>query len=176
MFVSGLGSYSTAYNIVNISLAMVSMAEVYAQSERDKSLAASSMFVGMVAGQLGFGFIGDAVGLVRAFRLTMFLQVRARVSGVPRAGRRELCSCSAQPVHTDARPASHIHTYVQPKGRRRALERPRFPPGRLHAAGRRALRAGRRRRRRVPAGGRRGLQRRRRLGRRRRCSGGAKHL
>lgn len=90
VFVSGLGSFSTAYNIVNVSLAMVSMAEVYAQSEGSKSLSASSMFVGMVAGQLGFGFVGDAVGLVRAFRLTMLLQVGGSV-WVVEVGAIDLC-------------------------------------------------------------------------------------
>lgn len=36
----------------NHSLAMVSMSEVYAQSEESKSLSASTMFAGMVCGQV----------------------------------------------------------------------------------------------------------------------------
>ncbi len=75
IFVSCLGAYSTAYNIVNISLVLVVMDGLYPLGSPDESLCASTMFVGMIVGQLVGGFVGDALSLSRAFRLTMLLQV-----------------------------------------------------------------------------------------------------
>lgn len=46
ILLSCLGGFSTAYNIVNISLVLVLMDGIYPLSETHKSLCASTMFAG----------------------------------------------------------------------------------------------------------------------------------
>lgn len=46
ILISSLGSFSTAYNIVNISLVLVLMDGIYPLSETHKSLCSSTMFAG----------------------------------------------------------------------------------------------------------------------------------
>lgn len=46
VIISNLGSFSTAYNIVNISLVLLLMDGLYPLSESHKSLCASTMFAG----------------------------------------------------------------------------------------------------------------------------------
>jgi hypothetical protein len=70
-----LSNFSTAYNIVSISLALDIMEEVYPATPQDKSLCSSALIAGMIVGQLVGGAIGDVLGRHLAMAVVMGLQV-----------------------------------------------------------------------------------------------------
>jgi PHS family inorganic phosphate transporter-like MFS transporter len=73
-----LSNFSTAYNIVSISLALRIMEDVYPSiTAEDKSLCSSALIAGMIVGQLGGGTLGDIFGRHVAMTFVMFLQVVA---------------------------------------------------------------------------------------------------
>ena len=75
---SMLSNFSTAYNIVSISLALDMMEFVYdSLSASDRSLCSSALLAGMIFGQLGGGTLGDIVGRHVAMTIVMFLQITA---------------------------------------------------------------------------------------------------
>ena len=74
-----LSNFSTAYNVLSISLALDILAQGHdAQvTAADKSLCSSALFAGMIVGQLGGGALGDILGRHLAMTLVMLLQVLA---------------------------------------------------------------------------------------------------
>lgn len=70
-----LSNFSTAYNLVSISLALSIMAGIYDTTPRDKSLCSSALIAGMIIGQLLGGIIGDVLGRHFAMAVVMSLQV-----------------------------------------------------------------------------------------------------
>lgn len=70
-----LSNFSTAYNIVSISLALTIMEGIYPTTLQDKSLCSSALIAGMIIGQLAGGFIGDILGRHLAMAVVMGLQV-----------------------------------------------------------------------------------------------------
>jgi PHS family inorganic phosphate transporter-like MFS transporter len=70
-----LSNFSTAYNVVSISLALDIMQEIYPVTPQDKSLCSSSLIAGMIVGQLIGGAIGDIFGRHLAMAVVMGLQV-----------------------------------------------------------------------------------------------------
>lgn len=71
-----LSNFSTAYNIVSISLALHMMDSVYLDAtSEDKALCSSALIAGMIVGQLGGGTLGDVLGRHVAMTCVMFLQV-----------------------------------------------------------------------------------------------------
>lgn len=75
---SMLSNYSTAYNIISISLALNMMAPLYPYTTpADKSLCSSALIAGMIIGQLTGGAMGDLLGRHMAMTFVMLLQVFA---------------------------------------------------------------------------------------------------
>lgn len=74
---SMLSNFSTAYNILSISLALQIMSNVYDLSDKARAFCSSSLLAGMIIGQLGGGALGDLIGRHRAMTGVMFLQVFA---------------------------------------------------------------------------------------------------
>jgi len=75
---SMLSNFSTAYNVLSISLALHILSERNGDlSASDKSLCSSALFAGMIVGQLGGGALGDILGRHLAMTLVMLLQVFA---------------------------------------------------------------------------------------------------
>lgn len=75
---SMLSNFSTAYNVLSISLALDILAHGHHQvTAADKSLCSSALFAGMIVGQLGGGALGDILGRHLAMTLVMLLQVLA---------------------------------------------------------------------------------------------------
>jgi PHS family inorganic phosphate transporter-like MFS transporter len=70
-----LSNFSTAYNVVSISLALDIMQEIYPASPEDKSLCSSALIAGMIAGQLAGGALGDILGRHVAMTVVMMLQI-----------------------------------------------------------------------------------------------------
>jgi MFS transporter, PHS family, inorganic phosphate transporter len=74
---SMLSNFSTAYNIISISLSLQMMKHVYTPTPRDESLCSSALIAGMIIGQLTLGTLGDVLGRHRAMAAVMLLQVTA---------------------------------------------------------------------------------------------------
>jgi PHS family inorganic phosphate transporter-like MFS transporter len=72
---SMLSNYSTAYNIISISLSLDIMKDLYPVTPEDSSLCSSALIAGMIVGQLAGGALGDIMGRHRAMSMVMFLQV-----------------------------------------------------------------------------------------------------
>lgn len=70
-----LSNFSTAYNILSISLALRIMQNIYPATPQDKSLCSSALIAGMIVGQVVGGAIGDIMGRHLAMALVMTLQV-----------------------------------------------------------------------------------------------------
>jgi MFS transporter, PHS family, inorganic phosphate transporter len=70
-----LSNFSTAYNLVSISLALSIMEGIYHGTPQDKSLCSSALIAGMIVGQLLGGIIGDVLGRHLAMAVVMCLQV-----------------------------------------------------------------------------------------------------
>ena len=77
-----ISNFSTSYNVVNISLALPMLKELYSGStDEDIALVASSLLAGMIFGQLVGGALGDSwLGRMGALRLVMALQIFASVA------------------------------------------------------------------------------------------------
>jgi len=74
--IAAVSNLSTAYNLANISLALVLLnANGFHATPVQKSALSSSVFGGAVVGQLSFGYIGDCLGRGPAIRLTMMLAI-----------------------------------------------------------------------------------------------------
>lgn len=74
---SMLSNFSTAYNILSISLALQIMETMYSLSPEEKSLCSATLIAGMIVGQIGGGILGDVLGRHRALTIVMFVQVSA---------------------------------------------------------------------------------------------------
>ena len=75
---SVLSNFSTAYNVLSISLALDILAKQHPNlTTADKSLCSSALFAGMIVGQLGGGALGDMLGRHMAMTVVMLLQVCA---------------------------------------------------------------------------------------------------
>ncbi|KAL7580243.1 hypothetical protein ACA910_012981 [Epithemia clementina (nom. ined.)] len=76
---SMLSNFSTAYNILSISLSLKIMHPLYQDtfSKQNESLCSSALIAGMIVGQLAGGTLGDVLGRHRAMALVMVLQVSA---------------------------------------------------------------------------------------------------
>jgi PHS family inorganic phosphate transporter-like MFS transporter len=70
-----VGSFSTAFNLINVSLVLVVMSRVPRfvglEDEAARSTVSSTCLAGMIFGQLFFGFVGDWIGRRRAMSLTL---------------------------------------------------------------------------------------------------------
>jgi len=78
MRLSMLSNFSTAYNIISISLALHMMDATYEHaSPQQKSLCSSALIAGMILGQLAGGTLGDVLGRHKAMTFVMILQVSA---------------------------------------------------------------------------------------------------
>lgn len=79
--IAAVSNLSTAYNLANISLALVLLnANGFHASPVQKSALSSSVFGGAIMGQLSFGYIGDCLGRGPAIRLTMALAILGSLS------------------------------------------------------------------------------------------------
>ena len=79
-----VSNYSTSYNVVNISLVLPILAQLYPQTtDEDTAICASSLLGGMILGQLIGGALGDSPllgGRLGALRLVMVLQIIASIA------------------------------------------------------------------------------------------------
>jgi PHS family inorganic phosphate transporter-like MFS transporter len=75
-----LSNFSTAYNLVSISLALTIMEGIYDTTPQDKSLCSSALIAGMIVGQLLGGIIGDVLGRHMAMAVVISLQVVGAVA------------------------------------------------------------------------------------------------
>jgi MFS transporter, PHS family, inorganic phosphate transporter len=83
---SMLSNFSTAYNVICISLALQMIQHVswnenddpmYTISPKDESICSSALIAGMILGQLTLGTLGDVLGRHRAMSVVMLLQIVA---------------------------------------------------------------------------------------------------
>jgi hypothetical protein len=77
-----LSNYSTSYNVVNISMVIPILEQIFKQSSsEDVAASASSLLAGMIVGQLVGGYLGDSpiLGRLGALQLVMSLQVVASI-------------------------------------------------------------------------------------------------
>lgn len=74
--IAAVSNLSTAYNLANISLALVlfNSNDLHA-STAQKAALSSSVFAGAIIGQLTFGYIGDCLGRGPAMQITMAFSV-----------------------------------------------------------------------------------------------------
>ncbi|KAI2503668.1 sugar transporter [Fragilaria crotonensis] len=72
-----LSNFSTAYNIVSISLALHLMNDIFPGRPEDKGMCSSALIAGMIIGQLFGGTLGDILGRHVAMTCVMCLQVFA---------------------------------------------------------------------------------------------------
>jgi MFS transporter, PHS family, inorganic phosphate transporter len=72
---SMMSNFSTAYNVISISLSLHILRHIYPMVGAEDSLCSSSLIAGMIVGQLAGGALGDVLGRHRAMTLVMFLQV-----------------------------------------------------------------------------------------------------
>jgi PHS family inorganic phosphate transporter-like MFS transporter len=81
MRLSLLSNFSTAYNVVNISLALelVPASGFSTMSVQQDSWCTSALIAGMICGQIAGGTLGDVVGRHWAMSLVMWLQVGASI-------------------------------------------------------------------------------------------------
>lgn len=70
-----LSNFSTAYNVVSISLTLDIMHNIYHSSPEVKSLCSSALIAGMIAGQIAGGAVGDILGRHLAMAVVMTLQI-----------------------------------------------------------------------------------------------------
>ena len=73
-----VSNLSTAYNLVVINIVHVLVQNQYCGGDKCKhevSLASTACLAGAIAGQLSFGFVGDALGRARGLQLTMALSI-----------------------------------------------------------------------------------------------------
>lgn len=77
MRLSMLSNFSTAYNVLSISLALHMMDKIYKIQGNERTLCSSALIAGMIIGQLVGGTLGDLMGRHLAMTLVMFLQVLA---------------------------------------------------------------------------------------------------
>jgi MFS transporter, PHS family, inorganic phosphate transporter len=108
-----LSNFSTAYNVVSISLALSIMENVYdsiGQSKSEnKSLCSSALIAGMIIGQLIGGVIGDILGRHVAMAVVMTLQV---VGAIMSAFSFEMRLVTDNDGDTDDRYGTTIPIYV----------------------------------------------------------------
>ncbi|CAM9289765.1 unnamed protein product [Ectocarpus sp. 13 AM-2016] len=63
LLVASLANLAISYNVVNVGLALKIMAKIYpSESATDESLVSSAAILGMMAGQVIFGALGDCLG------------------------------------------------------------------------------------------------------------------
>lgn len=75
-----ISNFSTSYNVVNISLVLPILEDLYPATAEESSASASSLLAGMMVGQVVGGALGDTfLGRVGALRLVMALQVAASI-------------------------------------------------------------------------------------------------
>jgi hypothetical protein len=74
---SMLSNFSTAYNVLSISLALHMMDQIYKIQGNERTICSSSLIAGMIIGQLAGGALGDLMGRHMAMTVVMFLQVVA---------------------------------------------------------------------------------------------------
>eukprot|EP00640_Fibrocapsa_japonica_P001675 CAMPEP_0113940770 /NCGR_PEP_ID=MMETSP1339-20121228/6833_1 /TAXON_ID=94617 /ORGANISM="Fibrocapsa japonica" /LENGTH=479 /DNA_ID=CAMNT_0000944719 /DNA_START=87 /DNA_END=1523 /DNA_ORIENTATION=- /assembly_acc=CAM_ASM_000762 len=72
---AALSNLSVQYNMVNIGTTLLIMQETYEESADAKSLCSTALFVGMVIGQVGLGFLGDWLGRRQALVTALFLGI-----------------------------------------------------------------------------------------------------
>eukprot|EP00934_Nitzschia_sp_Nitz4_P003744 Nitzschia sp. Nitz4//scaffold51_size120721//103888//105647//NITZ4_003746-RA/size120721-snap-gene-0.44-mRNA-1//-1//CDS//3329553919//3734//frame0 len=70
-----LSNFSTAYNIVCISMVLDIMQQTYPCTAQDKSVCSSALIAGMIMGQLVGGTLGDVLGRHMAMAVVMGLQI-----------------------------------------------------------------------------------------------------
>jgi len=77
--VAMVSNFSTSYNVVNVSLALPILNDLYpATSSEDAAACASSLLAGMIIGQIVGGALGDSwLGRLGALRLVMVIQIVA---------------------------------------------------------------------------------------------------
>lgn len=75
-----VSNFSTSYNVVNISLVLPILEDLYEGTAEDAAACASSLLAGMVVGQVVGGALGDSfLGRLGALRLVMALQIFASI-------------------------------------------------------------------------------------------------
>ena len=73
---SMLSNFSTAYNVISISLSLRIMKNIYEDLlPSDSSLCSSALLAGMMVGQVVGGVLGDVLGRHRAMAVVMALQI-----------------------------------------------------------------------------------------------------
>jgi PHS family inorganic phosphate transporter-like MFS transporter len=75
-----VSNFSTSYNVVNISLVLPILQDLYQGSSEDAAACASSLLAGMIVGQVIGGALGDSfLGRLGALRLVMAVQIVASI-------------------------------------------------------------------------------------------------
>jgi PHS family inorganic phosphate transporter-like MFS transporter len=75
-----VSNFSTSYNVVNISLVLPILEDLYEGSSEDAAACASSLLAGMIVGQVVGGALGDSfLGRLGALRLVMAVQIVASI-------------------------------------------------------------------------------------------------
>lgn len=83
-----MSNFSTSYNVVNISLVLPILQDLYQGNAEDEAACASSLLAGMIVGQLVGGALGDSfLGRMGALRLVMVLQIVASLGSALLWGR-----------------------------------------------------------------------------------------
>lgn len=79
MWIAAFSNLSTSFNLVNINLAHVILANEYCATDKGcataVSAASTACLAGAIFGQLTFGYVGDCLGRGMAMRLTMLLSI-----------------------------------------------------------------------------------------------------
>ncbi|CAM9151456.1 unnamed protein product [Ectocarpus sp. 8 AP-2014] len=74
LLVASLANLAISYNVVNVGLALKIMAKIYpSESATDESLVSSAAILGMMAGQVIFGALGDCLGRQLALSCTLLV-------------------------------------------------------------------------------------------------------
>lgn len=75
-----VSNFSTSYNVINISIVLPILGDLYHGSSEDAAACASSLLAGMIMGQIAGGALGDSfLGRLGALRLVMALQIVASI-------------------------------------------------------------------------------------------------
>mmetsp|Transcript_38950 Transcript_38950/g.50355 ORF Transcript_38950/g.50355 Transcript_38950/m.50355 type:complete len:450 (+) Transcript_38950:113-1462(+) len=75
VILAALSNLAISFNVVNISLVLQILAEVYNESAFEEDSTSSALIAGMVIGQLVLGFLGDWLGRRRALLVTILLAI-----------------------------------------------------------------------------------------------------
>jgi len=82
VLLAALSNLAVSFNVVNISLVLKIMGNIYHESEIAQDGTSSALIAGMILGQLVLGFLGDLLGRQRCLFLTLSLAICGAIGSV----------------------------------------------------------------------------------------------